>query len=121
MYTSHTFESERIRVLCPPTEAFHVSDISEDRVDSLHSSGPRRIDKALTRVERFSACGGLHDTQVGGVVFQADGERDDLLAARRDSERVFDSQRGLQDRHKPDRASDPIVGLYLGDAAVQLD
>src|SRR5438445_11989687 len=113
MYTSHAFESEPMGRFSPPKEALEISDISEDGVDRLHSGCSGGIDEALTRVKRFIASGGFDHTQVGRVILQADCQSNDLIAARGDGKCVFDSQCGLQDGHKPDRASDAILGLDL--------
>src|ERR1700690_4315551 len=80
MNTTHTFKSERAGTLGPAAQAVQVADIAKNGVDGLHSRGSRAVDQARPRIQRLAAFRGLGHAQVGGIVFEADGERDYILA-----------------------------------------
>src|SRR5579862_1145179 len=119
--TSHAFEAESAGVQTPGPQAIEITDVTEYRIDCLDPGGVGHVDDALAGIVRFSSDRGLHDAEVGGVIFEPDRNGSDLLAGFRDGKSVLDSQCRLQYWHQPDRPCQPIIRLNFVNSAADFE
>ena len=108
MDASHAFKAHGPGCLAPVQQTGRIANVAKDGVDSLHVGGMGCVNDAHTGVERFGSSRSFGDAKVGSVVLQADGQGDDAIGSGGDSEGVLDTERGFQDRHKPDGSCDMV-------------
>src|ERR1700733_5208749 len=104
MDASHAFKAHGPGCFAPVQQAGGIADVAKDGVDSLHVGSMGGVNDAHTGVERFGSPRSLSDAKVSGVIFQADSKRDNVIRSCGNCKSVFHTERGLQDRHKPDRS-----------------